>query len=106
MLEAWVRNGRGAALRAIASRMWTSAVAWSWTFNLLRLASLLLLLPLLLHSLSKTDLGYHYFLLDLVAFGPLLDLGLLLSIDRAVSLAMGGATELRAHGVATIAQSG
>ena len=79
-------------------RLWHSAVGWSWAFNGLRLASGVLLLPLLLH-LPASDFGFYYVFLSLVALAPLLDMGFLASIDRAISYAMGGATELRAQGM-------
>src|SRR5436190_13467698 len=87
-------------LRPIISRLWESSVAWSWALNALRLGSSLLLLPLLL-QLPTPDYGFYFVLLSLQAVVPLLDMGFLLSIDRAVSYAMGGATELQSQGLAT-----
>ena len=80
-------------------RLWNSAVVWSWAFNVLRLGSGLMLLPLLLFFLSSPDLGFYYVLLSLMAITPLLDLGLSISIGRSVNYAMGGAKELRAFGL-------
>src|ERR1043166_790155 len=81
------------------SRLWSSAVVWSWGMNLLRLASGILLLPLLLRLLPTADLGFYYVLLSLQAIVPLLDFGIAVSVDRSVSYAMGGATQLTAHGL-------
>ncbi len=80
-------------------RLLLSPIAWSWAFNVLRLGAGVLLLPLLLKLLPPKDLGMYYVFLSLNAFGPLIDFGFLNSIDRAVGYAMGGANELRAHGV-------
>jgi hypothetical protein len=84
---------------AFVARLWKSAVVWSWGFNGLRLASGLLMLPLLLRLLPNPDLGFYYVLLSLAAIAPVLDLGLSVSIGRSVNYAMGGAKELRAYGL-------
>src|SRR6266498_3875219 len=81
------------------ARLWNSAVVWSWGMNGLRLASGLLLLPVLLRLLPINDLGFYYVLLSLQAIVPLLDFGVAVSVDRSVSYAMGGAKELTAHGL-------
>jgi O-antigen/teichoic acid export membrane protein len=84
-------------MHSILQRFRTSSVVWSWGLNILRLGSGLLLLPLLLR-LPTEDFGLYWVLLGLQAVVPLLDLGFLPSIDRAVGYAMGGATELKAQG--------
>jgi O-antigen/teichoic acid export membrane protein len=86
----------------LTTRLWNSAVAWSWAFNGLRLASVLALLPLLSHFLSEADFGFYFVLLNLVAVVPLLDLGFLAAVNRSLSYAMGGASELHAHGLESI----
>src|ERR1051325_11936642 len=83
------------------NRSINSAVVWSWAFNGLRFGSALLLLPLLLRAVTKADLGMHYLFLSFAALGPLLDLGFLTAIDRAVGYAMGGAPDLKAQGLMT-----
>jgi O-antigen/teichoic acid export membrane protein len=82
------------------SRLWHSAVVWSWAFNGFRLCSYLLLLPILSRVLSVPDFGFYWVLVNLVGAVPLLDLGFSTAIDRALSYAMGGATELKAQGIA------
>ncbi len=57
-----------------------------------------ILLPLLLH-MPENDLGLYWVLIGLQALVPLMDLGFLTSIERAVGYAMGGATDLRSEGV-------
>src|SRR5882672_11427295 len=93
------------ASHPFVSRLWGSAVVWSWAFNGLRLTSVLLLLPLLSHYLSEADFGFYYVLLNLVAVVPLLDLGFLSAINRSLSYAMGGASELHAHGMESVEQN-
>jgi O-antigen/teichoic acid export membrane protein len=87
-------------LPELTRRLTTSTVAWSWAFNFLRLASGLLLLPLLLRMLPETDLGMYYGFLNLFAITTVLDFGIGPTLGRFVSYAMGGATRLTAHGLA------
>jgi hypothetical protein len=76
-----------------------SAVLWSWGMNGIRLGFGLLVLPLLIVLLPKRDLGFYQLLMSLVAVVPLLDVGLSSAIERGLGYAMGGASELQAHGV-------
>ena len=46
-----------ARLSAIFKRLHNSAVGWSWFFNGLRLASGVILLPLVLHKLPQAEFG-------------------------------------------------
>lgn len=85
--------------KAFLQRCWRSAVVWSWAFNALRLASVVLILPLLSRLLSTEDLGFYFALVSLIAFVPLLDVGFLPAISRSISYAVGGARELKAHGM-------
>jgi O-antigen/teichoic acid export membrane protein len=87
-------------LRLLASHLWGSAVAWSWLFNGLRVGSALLLLPLLVRLLGKSDLGMHYVLLSLGALAMMVDFGFAGAIWRAVCIALAGGKELRAEGLA------
>jgi O-antigen/teichoic acid export membrane protein len=84
--------------RKVAARLNGSPVVWSWIFNGLLLASGVLLLPLLVKLLPKADFGMYYVFLSLSALVPILDFGLSASVGRAISYAMGGATELKAEG--------
>jgi len=87
-----------ADLTQIVTRIYRSSVAWSWVMNGLRLASGVLLLPLLFRYLSKPDFGMYFVFLHLGALVPILDFGFSASIGRAVSYAMGGAMELKPDG--------
>ena len=66
--------------------------------SVLRLASGLFLLPLILH-LDQRDQGFYYLLVPLLFMVTLLDFGLASSVERSVSYAMGGAKEIKAHGM-------
>jgi O-antigen/teichoic acid export membrane protein len=87
-----------ADLRQFVRRTYQSAVAWSWVMNGLRLASGVLLLPLLVHYLSEADFGMYFVFLHLGALVTILDFGFSVSVGRAVSYAMGGARELKPDG--------
>jgi hypothetical protein len=102
-VAAGARRQRANELKAVGpsgiwGRVWNSAVVWAWTFNGLRLASVIVIMPLLL-LLPEADLGFYYLLLNVLAITPLIDFGFPVSVDRAVSYAMGGAKELTAHGL-------
>jgi len=85
--------------RELLRRLHGSAVGWSWAFNILRLASGLILLPLMLKKWTAEDLGMYYFFLNQAAIVPLVDFGFGPTISRFVSYAMGGAQSIQAHGV-------
>ncbi len=89
-----------ARLKNLARRVPASAVMWSWLFNGLRLASGLLLLPLLLRVLSAPDLGIHYVFLQLGMLAYMVDFGFSLSVERFVSYALGGASSIEGRGLA------
>ncbi len=94
----WPIASNGIQAGAAFRRLRTSTVFWSWGFNFLRLATGLVLLPLLLHKLSSAELGMYYVLLSLVALAPVVDFGFSPTIVRFVSYAMGGAETIQAHG--------
>lgn len=58
-----------------------------------------LLLPLVLHELSRADLGMYYVLLSLTALAPIMDFGFGPTVGRFIGYAMGGAKTLQAQGV-------
>ena len=86
-------------LSELCRRLLGSAVVWSWAYNFLRLASGLLLLPLLFRILSADDLGMYYLFLSLSAVSTALDFGFGPTLGRFVNYAMGGAKRLSAQGV-------
>jgi hypothetical protein len=81
-------------------RLSNSTVAWYWLYNGLRLASGVILLPLVLHKLPTPELGMYYVLMAQVALVPLVDFGFGPTIGRFVSYAMGGAKTIQAQGIA------
>jgi hypothetical protein len=87
-------------IAALTSRLWRSAVAWSWLMNGLRVGGAVLLLPLLVRQLSRPDLGMHYVLLSLGSLAMMVDFGFAGAIWRAVCIALAGGRELRAEGIA------
>lgn len=92
-------------IRNMCSRAYGSAVIWSWAFNSLRLASGLLLLPLLLRLLDRSEFGMNYLFLSVMGFLPFLDLGFTASLSRSVSYAAGGVSSLQPEGLASPAQA-
>jgi O-antigen/teichoic acid export membrane protein len=92
--------------RAVLNRLRNSAVAWSWVYNGLRLASGFILLPLVVRLLPTAELGMYYVLLSLSAIVPLVDFGFGPTIGRFVGYAVGGAETLQAHGVAPLQGTG
>lgn len=86
--------------RALFDRLRHSSVVWSWVYNGARMASGLILLPLVLTKLPTAELGMYYLLLSLVALVPLVDFGFGPTIGRFVSYAMGGAEAIQPQGIA------
>src|ERR1017187_4503867 len=83
----------------IFQRLANSTVLWSWILTGFRLATGLILLPLVLHQLTKADLGMYYVLLSLIALWPIIGFGFGPTIERFIGYAMGGAETIEAHGV-------
>ena len=100
MIVRWPIPSEGIQAGAALRRLRDSTVVWSWAFNFLRLATGLVLLPLVLHKLSTPELGMYYLLMSQVALVPLVDFGFGPTIGRFVSYAMGGAETIQAHGLA------
>jgi O-antigen/teichoic acid export membrane protein len=68
-------------------------------FNFLRLASGLIVLPLLVKQLSGEELGMYFVFLSLTALIPIIDFGFNPAIGRFVTYAMAGAATLKSHGI-------
>ncbi len=88
------------------ARVLGSAVIWSWLFSGLRLASGLILVPLLWRLLSRNDFGMYYVLVQLGTVVPMMDFGFSLSVERSLAYARGGATSLESIGVGTAGGGG
>ncbi|MDX1951809.1 MAG: hypothetical protein SFY81_06470 [Verrucomicrobiota bacterium] len=83
-----------------------SAVAWSWLYNGLRLASGLLLLPLLYRFLPANDFGMHYVFFTYSYLVWIVDGAFSVTIGRMASYAMSGAKTLQGLGMAEVAAGG
>jgi O-antigen/teichoic acid export membrane protein len=83
----------------IVRRLANSTVVWSWVLNGLRLASGLIILPLVFRLLTKEDVGMYSVLVNLALFATMLDFGFGPTIGRFIGYAMGGAVTLEAQGV-------
>jgi hypothetical protein len=83
-------------------RVWNTAVFWTWIFNGFRVASGILLVPLLLRYLSSEDLGMHYNFLYFTGFLLSFDAMFAVTVARAIGYALRGVTTLQAIGVATV----
>ncbi len=99
MIVRWPFAGESTSPGALLKRLNNSTVAWSWMYNALRLASAVILLPLVLHKLPTPELGMYYVLMAQVALVPLVDFGFGPTIGRFVSYAMGGAETIQAQGL-------
>src|SRR5579872_6162324 len=99
MTPRWLLSARLIQFGASLKRLRDSAVAWSSLFNALRLASGLILLPLVLRKFTTSDLGMYYVLLSLSALVPLVDFGFGPTIGRFVSYATAGAETIQTHGL-------
>jgi hypothetical protein len=86
--------------RALLDRLRHSTIVWSWVYNGARLASGIILLPLVLHKLPTAEFGMYCVFLTLVALVPMVDFGFGPTIGRFVSYAMGGAEAIQPQGIA------
>jgi Na+-driven multidrug efflux pump len=84
-------------------RIANSTVVWAWFLNGLRLGSGLIVLPLVLHLFSKSELGLYMVLLKLAGLAAMIDFGFGPTVNRFVCYAMGGAKEIEAQGAPTSA---
>lgn len=100
-MEPNTRPGETTTPRGLG-RLLGSAVVWSWLFSGLRLASGLVLLPLLSRLLPVNDFGVYYVFVQLGTVVPMMDFGFSLSVERSLAYARAGASSLEALGVGAI----
>ena len=81
------------------SRVFRSAVAWSFVATSLKLGSAILILPLILRRVSADELGLWYVFLSFGALAMLIDFGFGHTINRAVAYLWAGARELAPYGL-------
>ena len=87
---------------AVVRRVWNTAVFWTWIFNVLRLASGLLIIPLLYGFLSEPDLDMYALFAVLTGFLLTFDQMFSVTIVRNVGYAMRGIAEIQPQGIAMI----
>lgn len=80
-------------------RVWKTAVFWTWIVNGLRLASSLLILPILLRKLSETDLSMYWQFVFLAGFAYTVDSMFATTVTRHVSYATRGASDIQPLGL-------
>lgn len=93
-------------LNGIASRIYGSAVAWSFVFTAIRAGGNLLVLPLMLHKLTPEDLGLWYVFLSLGGMASLVDFGFYPTMSRVTAFLWAGANEIQETGVHAVPSSG
>src|SRR5262249_20762624 len=84
---------------ALLRRIGNSPVVWSWGMSALRVASGIVLLPVIAWVLDPSDFGFYYVVNPWLMVVTFLDFGLSVSIERTVSYAMRGAKDIQEHGV-------
>ena len=77
-------------------------VIWNYSATLMRMASAIIILPLMLHMLSGEEFGLWTVMLELYAMVNLLDFGFNPTFTRAVTYVFSGAKELRKTGFTPI----
>ena len=77
-------------------------VIWNYSATLMRMASALVILPLMLHMLSAEEFGLWSVMIELYAMINLLDFGFNPTFTRAVTYVFSGAKELKKIGFAPI----
>ncbi len=93
-------------LQRIATRIYGSAVAWSFVFTAIRAGGNLLVLPLMLHKLTPEDLGLWYVFLSLGGLASLIDFGFYPTMSRVTAYLWAGAEEIHETGVPPVALAG
>ena len=93
-------------LKNTASRLYGSAVAWSFVFTIVRIGGNLLVLPIMLHKLTPEDLGLWYVFLSLGGMASLVDFGFYPTMSRVTAYLWAGAEEIQETGVPPVRAAG
>ena len=88
----------------LLKRVWGTAVFWNWIFNGLRLASGVLLIPLLYRLFSEPDLDMYALFSVLTGLLITFDMMFGTTITRNVGYAMRGIMEIQAQGIAALTE--
>jgi hypothetical protein len=94
------RVSNGQSVRKLIIRVWNTALFWTWVVNGLRLASSVIVFPLLFRVLSEADLSMYWQFVFLGGFGYALDTMFSNTIVRYVAYATRGATTIQSIGLA------
>src|SRR5262249_55697048 len=98
---AYARRSVCALVRQFFSRVFRSAVGWSFLATALRFGWALFILPLVLRRVPPEELGLWYVFLSLGALASLIDFGFAQTINRAAGYLWAGAAELSPYGLAS-----
>lgn len=86
-------------MRSLITRLYKSAVVWSFMATLLRVGMGVFVLPLILRKMPPEQLGLWYVFGTIGGFAALLDLGFDATMTRMASYAWSGASKFVAFGV-------
>ena len=75
-------------------------VIWSYIAQFFNLGAGIITLPLILHMLSKEEIGMNYLMLTISSMVALLDFGFAPQFARNITYVFAGASELREEGIA------
>ncbi len=89
-------------LRNFIRRTYSSAVAWSLVFAVVRSCGNLLVLPLMLHKLPQEHLGFWYVFLSLAGLSTLVDMGFFPTMSRVTAYLWVGAKQIDKLGVTPV----
>ncbi len=83
-----------------------SDLLWNYGASFMRVASGLIVLPIILRMLSPEDAGLWGIMLGLYSMIVLLDFGFYQTFSRAVTYIFSGATELKPEGLSDVVEDG
>lgn len=86
-------------VRQLFSKIFRTAVAWSFLATALRFGSALFVLPLVLRRVPSEELGLWYVFLSFGALATLVDFGFAPTISRVTAYLWAGARELTPYGL-------
>jgi O-antigen/teichoic acid export membrane protein len=95
-------NSKARIVRQLFSRIFRSAVGWSFVATALKFGSALLVLPLVLRRIPPEELGLWYVFLSFGALVMLVDFGFAQTVSRVTAYLWAGARELHPYGLASI----
>jgi O-antigen/teichoic acid export membrane protein len=84
----------------LITRVWNTAVFWTWMFNGLRLANGVLLIIFLNKLLSPTDLGLYSLFFQFTGFMISFDQTFAVTVARFVGYALSGVKKIQGLGLA------